>query len=40
MLTSQGHPRTIVPRALERGDLAVAETTAKELPPLNPRGRA
>jgi hypothetical protein len=29
---SQGHPRTIFRRALERGNLVVAEATAKELP--------
>jgi hypothetical protein len=34
-LTSQGHPRTIFKRALERGNLVVAEATAKELPPLS-----
>jgi hypothetical protein len=32
---SQGHPRTIFRRALERGNLVVAEATAKELPPLS-----
>ena len=30
--TSQGHPYTVFRRALERGDLLVAEATAKELP--------
>ena len=29
--TSQGHPRTIFRRALERGNLLVAEATAKEI---------
>lgn len=30
-----GPPSTIFRRALERGNLVVAEATAKELPPLN-----
>jgi hypothetical protein len=29
--TSQGHPRTIFKRALERGNLLVAEATAREI---------
>jgi hypothetical protein len=29
--TSQGHPRTVFRRALERGNLVVAETTAREV---------
>jgi hypothetical protein len=29
--TSQGHPRTIFRRALERGNLLVAEATAREI---------
>jgi hypothetical protein len=29
--TSQGHPRTVFKRALERGNLLVAEATAKEI---------
>ena len=33
--TSQGHARTVFRRALEHGNLLVAEPTAKELPPLN-----
>jgi hypothetical protein len=33
--TSQGHPYTIFRRALERGNLPVAEATAKDLPPLS-----
>jgi hypothetical protein len=33
--TSQGRPYAIFRRALERGNLLVAEATAKELPPLN-----
>ena len=31
MSTSQGHPRTIFRRALERGNLLVAEATAREI---------
>jgi hypothetical protein len=34
-LTAQGHPRTIFKGALERGNLVVAEATAKELPRLD-----
>jgi hypothetical protein len=30
-LTSQGHPRTVFRRALERGNLLVAEATAREV---------
>jgi len=30
--TSQGHPRTIFRRALERGNLVLAEVTAREIP--------
>src|SRR5207247_1900177 len=30
-LTSQGHPRTVFRRALERGNLLLAETTAREI---------
>jgi hypothetical protein len=30
-LTSQGHARTVFRRALERGNLLVAEATAKEI---------
>jgi hypothetical protein len=33
--TSQGHARTVFRRALDKGNLVVAEATAKELPPLN-----
>ena len=33
--TSQGHPTAILKRALQRGNLTVAEAVAKELPPLN-----
>jgi hypothetical protein len=33
--TSQGRPYSIFCRALEHGNLLVAEATAKELPPLN-----
>jgi hypothetical protein len=33
--TSQGHPLAIFRRAIERGNLLVAEATANELPPLN-----
>jgi len=33
--TSQGRPYRVFRRALERGNLLVAEATAKELPPLN-----
>jgi hypothetical protein len=33
--TSQGRPYSIFRRVLERGNLLVAEATAKELPPLN-----
>jgi len=29
--TSQGHPRTVFRRALEHGNLLVAETTAREI---------
>ena len=32
---SQGHPTAIFKRALQRGNLTVAEAVAKELPPLN-----
>jgi hypothetical protein len=34
-MTSQGQARTVFCRALEHGNLLVAEATAKELPPLN-----
>ena len=30
-MTSQGHPRTVFRRALERGNLLVAEATAREV---------
>jgi hypothetical protein len=30
-LTSQGHPRTVFRRALQRGNLLVAELTAREV---------
>jgi hypothetical protein len=30
-LTAQGHPRAIFDRAIERGNLAVAETTLRQL---------
>jgi len=30
-LTPQGHPRTIYKRAIERGNVMLAETTAREL---------
>jgi hypothetical protein len=30
-VTAQGHPRAIFSRAVERGNLVVAETTAREL---------
>jgi hypothetical protein len=30
-LTAQGHPRAIFTRAIERGNLLVAETTLREL---------
>ncbi len=30
-MTAQGHPRTIFNRAIERGSLAIAETTLREL---------
>src|SRR5262245_5378862 len=30
-LTAQGHPRTIFKRAIERGNLVVAEATAREV---------
>jgi hypothetical protein len=30
-LTAQGHPRTIFKRAIERGNVMLAETTASEL---------
>jgi hypothetical protein len=33
--TSQGRPYSIFKRALQHGNLLVAEATAKELPPLN-----
>ena len=33
--TSQGHPRTVFRRALERGNLLVAEVTAREIGPLD-----
>jgi hypothetical protein len=33
--TSQGRPYSIFRRALEHGNLLVAEATAKEAPPLN-----
>jgi len=33
--TSQGRPYSIFRRALQHGNLLVAEATAKELPPLN-----
>jgi hypothetical protein len=32
-LTAQGHPRAIFKRAIERGNLLVAEVTARELDP-------
>ena len=30
-MTAQGHPRAIFKRAIERGNVAIAETTAREL---------
>lgn len=30
-MTSQGHPRAVFRRAIERGNLLVAETTAREI---------
>jgi hypothetical protein len=30
-VTAQGHPRTIFKRAIERGDVVIAETTAGEI---------
>jgi hypothetical protein len=33
--TSQGHPLAIFRRALQRGNLTVAEAVSKELPPLD-----
>ena len=30
-MTAQGHPRTIFKRAIERGNVMLAETTAREL---------
>ena len=36
-LTSQGHPRTVFRRALERGNLLIAEATAREVGPLDLR---
>jgi hypothetical protein len=30
-LTAQGHPRTIFKRAIERGNVVIAETTAREI---------
>jgi hypothetical protein len=30
-LTAEGHPRTVFNRAIERGNLAVAEVTAREI---------
>jgi hypothetical protein len=34
-LTSSGHPLAIFRRALQRGNLTVAEAVSKELPPLD-----
>ena len=34
-MTSQGHPRAVFRRALERGNLLVAEVTAREVGPLD-----
>jgi hypothetical protein len=34
-VTAQGHPRAIFSRAVERGDLVVAEATAREVGKLN-----
>jgi hypothetical protein len=34
-LTTHGRPYTIFRRAVERGNLLIAEATARELPPLN-----
>ena len=34
-MTSSGHPTAIFKRALQRGNLTVAEAVSKELPPLN-----
>jgi hypothetical protein len=35
-LTAQGHPRTIFRRALERGNLVLAEVTAREIGRVDP----
>jgi hypothetical protein len=34
-VTAQGHPRAIFKRAIERGNVVIAEATARELGQLN-----